>query len=95
LFIFGCLIGGKQGGFKLDWGEVTEGRMESGRIIKGLDVIKEHGLSALKIDWDLVVEALGFESGPETFHRSVIVTTSLSAHAGGDLVGEQELAEGT
>ena len=33
--------------FKFDWEEVTEGRMKSGRVIKGLDVIKEHGLSML------------------------------------------------
>jgi hypothetical protein len=31
--------------FKFDWGEVTEGRMESGWVIKGLDVIKKKGLS--------------------------------------------------
>ena len=68
--------------------------MKSGGVIKGLDVIKEHGLSMLHIDRDLVVEALGLESGPETFHRGVIVTAGLAAHAGGDLVGDQELTEG-
>src|ERR1700692_4403028 len=41
------------------------------------------------------MEALGFEGGPEAFHRSVVVAASLAAHAWGDLVGEQKLAEGT
>jgi len=33
--------------FKFDWGEITEGGMESFRVIEGLDVIKEHVLSLL------------------------------------------------
>ena len=52
-------------------------------------------LSLLYIEWDLVVEALSLECGPEALHGSVIVTASLSAHAGADLVGVQELTEGT
>jgi hypothetical protein len=38
---------GKEGVFKFDWGEITQRRMESDRVIKGLNVIKEHGLSLL------------------------------------------------
>ena len=30
-----------------DWREVAEGRMESERVVEGLDVIKEDGLSLL------------------------------------------------
>src|ERR1700675_210133 len=41
------------------------------------------------------METLGFEGGPEAFHRGVIVTASLAADAWGDLVGVQKLAEGT
>jgi hypothetical protein len=41
------------------------------------------------------VEALGLEGGPEALHGGVIVTASLPAHAGTDLAGVQELAEGT
>jgi len=81
--------------FKFDWREVTEGRMESNRVIEGLNVIKEHGLSVLKVAWDLALEALGFEGSPEAFHGGVIITASLAAHAWGDLVREQELAKGT
>lgn len=81
--------------FKFDWREVTEGRMESSRVIEGLDVIKEHGLSLLEVAWDLAMEALGFEGGPKAFHRGVIITASLAAHAWGDLVGEQKLAKST
>ena len=69
--------------------------MESGRVIKGLDVIKENGLSMFQIDGNLAVEALGFERGPEAFHRGVIVAAGLAAHAKSDLVGEQELTEST
>jgi hypothetical protein len=41
------------------------------------------------------VEALGLEGGPEALHGGVIVTASLLAHAGTDLAGVRELAEGT
>ena len=41
------------------------------------------------------MEALRLERGPETLHGGVIVTASLPAHAGADLAGVQELAEGT
>ena len=41
------------------------------------------------------MEALSLKGGPEALHGSVIVTASLSAHAGADLVGVQELTEGT
>jgi len=81
--------------FKLDWREVVEGRMESYRVVECFDVIKEHGLSLLQVAWDLALEALGFEGGPEAFHGGVIVTAGLTAHAWGDLAGEQELAKGT
>jgi hypothetical protein len=40
------------------------------------------------------VEALGFKGSPEAFHGGVIITASLPAHAGGDLVEVQKLAEG-
>jgi len=81
--------------FVFDWREVAEGRMESYRVVKGLDVIKEGGLSLLQVQGNLVVEALSLERGPETLHGGVIVTASLPAHAGADLAGVQELAEGT
>jgi hypothetical protein len=35
--------------FVFDWREVAEGRMESYRVVKGLDVIKEGGLSLLLV----------------------------------------------
>ena len=41
------------------------------------------------------MEALNLEGGPEALHGGVIVTASLPAHAGADLAGVQELAEGT
>ena len=81
--------------FVFDWGEVAEGRMESYRVVKGLDVVKEGGLGLLEVKGDLVVEALSLEGGPEALHGSVIVTASLPAHAGADLAGVQQLAEGT
>ena len=81
--------------FVFDWREVAEGRMESERVVEGLDVIKEGGLSLLQVQGDLVVEALRLKGGPEALHGSVIVTTSLSAHAGADPTGVQETAQGT
>jgi len=85
---------GKQGVFKFDWGEITQRGMEPRGVVKGLNVIKEHGLSMLEVERDLVVEALGFKGRPEAFHDGVIVTASLSAHAGKDLVEVQKLSEG-
>ena len=41
------------------------------------------------------MEALSLEGGPEALHGGVLVTASLPAHAGADLAGVQELAEGT
>src|ERR1700722_8151995 len=41
------------------------------------------------------MEALRLEGGPEALDGGVIVTASLSAHAGADLAGVQELAERT
>ena len=57
--------------FVFDWREVAEGRMESYRVVKGLDVIKEGGLSLLQVQGNLVVEALSLERGPETLHGGV------------------------
>jgi hypothetical protein len=68
--------------------------MEPNGVIKRLNVIKEHGLSMLEVERDLVVEALGFKGSPEAFHHSVIITASLPAHAGDDLVEVQKLTEG-
>ena len=85
---------GKQGVFKFDWGEITQRGMEPRGVVKGLNVIKEHGLSMLEVERDLVVEALGFKGRPEAFHYGVIVTASLPAHAGKDLVEVQKLSEG-
>jgi hypothetical protein len=39
------------------------------------------------------METLGYEGDPEAFHRGIIVTASLAAHAWADLGGEQKLAE--
>ena len=41
-----------------------------------------------------MVEALGFERGPEAFHRRIIVTTALATRTGEDLMGVEQLAEG-
>jgi hypothetical protein len=34
--------------FEFDWGEVAEGRVESYRIVEGLDVVKEGGLACFR-----------------------------------------------
>jgi hypothetical protein len=81
--------------FEFDRRKVAEGRTESYRVVKGLDVIKEGGLGLLEVQGDLVVEALSLEGGPEALHGGIIVTASLPAHAGADLAGVQQLAEGT
>ena len=41
-----------------------------------------------------MVEALGFEGGPEAFHGGVIVATALATHTGQDLMGVQQLTKG-
>ena len=68
--------------------------MESSGVVKGLNVIKEQGLSMLEVERDLAVEALGFKGSPEALHHGVIITASLPAHAGKDLVEVQKLSEG-
>jgi hypothetical protein len=83
----------KEGVFKFDWGAITQRRMESDRVVKGLNVVKEDGLSLLEVQRDPIEEALGFKGSPEAFHSGVVKTASLSAYAGGELVEVKKLTE--
>jgi hypothetical protein len=85
---------GKTKSFQIRWGEITQRGTKPNGVVKGLDVIKEHGLSMLEVGGFLVVEALGLKGGREAFHHGVIITASLPAHAGDDVVEVQKLTEG-
>jgi hypothetical protein len=81
--------------FEFEGREVAQSRMKALRIVEGLDVVKEQGLSVLEVERELMVEALGFKGSPEALDSSIVVTTASSAHTGKDLMGVQQLAEGT
>src|ERR1700733_3960384 len=81
--------------FEFEGREVAQSRMKALRIVEGLDVVKEQSLGVREVERELVVEALGFKGGPEALDSRIVVTTASSAHTGKDLMGVQQLAEGT
>ena len=60
--------------------------MEAPGIVKGFDVVKEHGLNLGAVFWDAILETFGFERSEKTLHRSVVITAGFAAHAGQDVV---------
>jgi len=70
--------------FEGDWGEEAEGGVTADRIIEGFDVVEDHGFCLRAGGGDLVLEAFGFEGGPEGFCGGVIVAVGAAAHALGD-----------
>ena len=50
-------------------------------VVKGFDIIKDHGLGLGSGGWNDVVEAFGFKGGPEGFGGGVIVAVCTAAHA--------------
>ena len=67
--------------------------MKAFGVVKGFDVVKKHGVSLGAVFRDAILEAFGFERSKKALHGSVIVTTSFSAHAWGDLKDFQDAAE--
>jgi len=85
---------GEEEVFEFERREITQSRMKPLRIVEGLDVVKEQGLSVLEVKRDLVAEALGFECGPEAFDGGIIVTTARATHTGNNVMGVEQLTEG-
>ena len=67
--------------FELSRGEVAEGGVPAGRVIEGLDIIEDHGSGLSAGGGELVVEAFGFEGGPEGLGGGVVVAVPATAHA--------------
>jgi hypothetical protein len=70
--------------FELERGKKAEGGVSADGVIKSFDVVEDHEGGLRAGGRDLVVEALGFESGPEGFCGGVIVAIAAAAHALGD-----------
>jgi hypothetical protein len=64
---------GEQEVFELKWRAVAQSGVKALGVVKGLDIIKEHGLSVLEVKRDLMSKTLGFECGPEAFHSGIVV----------------------
>jgi hypothetical protein len=95
--VLGLSLGGKSGDqevFELKRGKVAQSRMEALRVVKSLDIIKEHGLGMLEVKGCLVMEALGFQGSPKAFHRGIVVTAASVTHTGQDLMRVEQLTEG-
>lgn len=59
-------------------------------VVEGLDVVEDHGTGGGAGVGDDVVEALGFQGGPEGLGGGVVVAVAAAAHA----LEEAEICEG-
>ena len=66
--------------------------MQAFGVIKGGDVIEDHGDGGGAGGGDVRAEGLGFESGPERLHGGVVIAVALAAHAGDGVAQAQIVA---
>ena len=79
--------------FEVARGEITERAMTAARVIEGLDVIEDQEPGGSFRGWDPAGEAFGFERGDEALGERIVVGVGAAAHAGGDAVSREPIAE--
>ena len=50
-------------------------------VVESFDVVEDHGVGLGAGGWELVMEAFGFEGGPEGLGGGVVITVTATAHA--------------
>jgi hypothetical protein len=81
-------------GLEVHRGEITQGAVEPFWVIERFDVIEDGQTSLVAVLEVLLMERFGFEGAPKRLHGSVVVAIALSTHAGTDMSGAKQGAEG-
>ncbi len=83
-------------GFKSDRAAISKTGVQSGAVIKGLDVVEDGGASFGIGGEALVIDHFIFEAAPERFDEGVVVAVAFAAHGSDQtMLGEELPVSGT
>ena len=68
--------------------------MQSGAVVKGLDVIEDGGASCSKGGKAMMIDQFVFESAPKGFDKGVVVAVGFAAHGREQMVLGEHLSVG-
>lgn len=68
--------------------------MEAVLVVKVIDILADGGAGLWEVGEGRAVDQFGFEGAPEGFHGGVVVAVAAGVHAGEDLPGLEQGAEG-
>ena len=81
-------------GFKIDWTLIGKTGVQSGAVVKGLDVIEDGGASCSKGGEAMMIDQFVFESAPKGFDKGVVVAVAFAAHGREQTVLGEHLSVG-